>query len=127
MEKKKIYLIVLISAVILFLFGKMYLFNIYEVEYEIHPKGLYADNQSTLEIRTIPLNAFGWRTPLRSAPAEFEIREGSELVEIINLDNENGYIKIKAKERVGKVSIYVKSKFSLLPTVFDINIEPNAA
>lgn len=127
MEKKKIYLIVLISAVILFLFGKMYLFNIYEVDYDIHPKGLYADNQSTLEIRTIPLNAFGWKAPLRSADAEFEIREGAELIEVIKIDKENGYIKIKAKDKIGKVSIYVKSKFSLLPTVFDINIEPNAA
>ena len=127
MEKKKIYLIVLIAAVILFLFGKMYVFNIYEVEYDVNPKGLYADNQSTLTIKTIPLNGFGWKAPLRSAPAEFEVREGAELIDIIKTDNENGIITIRAKDKPGKVSIYVKSKFSLLPTVFDIMIEPNAA
>jgi hypothetical protein len=127
MEKRKIYVVALLLAIILVLFGKMYLFNVYEVEYTIQPKGLYADNQSMLEIRAVPVNAFGWRAPFRSSPAEFEIREGSVLVDIIKMDKENGVLVIKAKDKPGKVSVYVSSKYSLLPSVFDINIEPNAA
>ena len=127
MEKKKIYLIASILLVLIFLFGKLYLFNIYEVVFEVHPKKLYADSQSTLEIKSIPLNAFGFKAPFRDSPTEFEIREGEELIYIVKTDSVGGSLIIKAKDKPGKVVIYVKSKFSLLPTVIEVEIEANVA
>jgi hypothetical protein len=127
MEKKKIYLALSILAIIIFLFGKLYLFNIYEVTYEVKPEKLYADNQSVVRIQAIPINAFGWKAPFRSAPADFEIKEGADLVYVQKNDKDNGTLIIKAKDKPGTVTIFVKSKYSMLPTALDIIIEPNAA
>lgn len=126
MEKKKIYLVLIILAVIVFLFGKMYLFNIYEVEFEVKPYKMYADNQSQVQITSIPLNAFGWKAPFRDSPTEYEIREGEELVDVVKRDDEKGILILKAKEKPGKVVIHAKSKFSLLPSEITIIIETNA-
>jgi hypothetical protein len=126
MEKRKIYLIVFILAVIAFLFAKLYMFNIYEVVFEVKPSKLYADNQSMLEIKTVPLNAFGWKAPFRDAYTEFEIREGDDLIYVVKMDKEKGRLVIRAKDKPGKVVIYAKSKFALLPSVFEIEIELNA-
>jgi len=116
-----------IVVLIAFFLCKAYIFGIYEVNFETHPERLYADNQSTLQIKAVPLNSLVWKSPFRNAPIEFEIKEGNELIDVLTYDKEKGVFVIKAKERAGKVVISAKSRFSLLPTEFEIIIEPNAA
>jgi hypothetical protein len=86
---------------------------------------LYADNTSSLIIEVLPINSLGWRAPFRKTYAEFTINEGKELIEIVFLDSSHGILKLKAKEKSGKVSVRCKSKYSLLPSTIEIIIEPN--
>ncbi|HEX9740503.1 MAG TPA: hypothetical protein VGA29_06975 [Ignavibacteriaceae bacterium] len=119
-----IYISIFIIVVIGFLFHQ-YIIKIYESTVEVEPKNLFADNQSTVTISVIPLNSFGWKALFRNAPAEFEITEGNALVEILLHDKENGKLILKAISSTGKVVVQIKSKYSLLPMVVEIIIEPN--
>lgn len=121
------YLIAGIILIIILLFFYQYIFNIYEVTYKVEPEHLYSDNKSEIIIQTIPLNAFGWKAPLRNAYADFEIREGKDLVEIVSEDNEKGMLVLKAKSSPGKAVVFVKPKLSLLPSSIEIEILPNYA
>lgn len=115
--------------VILLLIGGLlfyhYFVNIYEVTVSAEPEALYADNQSEVVVSVVPLNSFGWRALFRTASAEFVIKEGLPLVEIIKIDKSNGRLILKAKSAKGKVVIEVKSPFSLLPTIIEIPVYPN--
>jgi hypothetical protein len=127
MRSGKIYLIIILLTFIAGFFCYQYIFSVYEVTYKILPDRLYADNNSDLTIEAVPLNSFGIRAPFRNSPCEFKITEGAELVDIIFIDKVAGKIKIKAKEKPGKVSVMIKPVFSLFPSTIEIIIEPNAA
>jgi molecular chaperone DnaK (HSP70) len=73
----------------------------------------------------VPLNSFGGKAPFRKSYAEFTFNEGKDLVEVIFQDNANGILKLRAKEKPGKVSVTIKAKYSLLPSTIEIIIEPN--
>ncbi|MDR3668475.1 MAG: hypothetical protein P4L35_16655 [Ignavibacteriaceae bacterium] len=125
MRSNEIYLILLIVFLIAGFFIFHYIFNIYEVTFKISPDKLYADNTSTIFIEAVPVNSFGWKTPFRKSHVEFVIIEGNDLIDVLSLDNDGGIIKLKAKDKPGKVSISVKSIYSLLPSTIEIIIEPN--
>jgi hypothetical protein len=125
MRRSKIYLIFILLIFIMGFSSYHYIFSIYEVTYNIIPDKLYADNSSTLVIETVPLNSFGWKAPFRKSYAEFTFNEGKDLVEVIFQDNANGILKLRAKEKSGKVSVTIKAKYSLLPSTIEIIIEPN--
>lgn len=127
MRRSEIYLLAVLIAVIIILFGYQYLFSIYEVEISVEPGALYADNKSVCLIKTIPLNSFGVKAPLRKASAAFEIKEGRDLIEITELDEINGILKIKATEKTGTVIIYIKPEKAILPSSVEIKIFPNTA
>jgi len=114
-------LLILISGFLLY----QYVFSIYEVTFNLRPNRLFADNKSNLVIEAIPLNSFGWRAPFRNSPSEFTIIEGADLIEVVFIDAVKGTIKIKAKDKPGKVAITIKPKFSLFPSTIEIIIEPN--
>lgn len=120
-----IYISILIIILILGFFIYQYLIKIYESTVKVEPRNLFADNQSTLTISVVPLNAFGSKALFRNSPAEFEIIEGGSLVKIQLLDNENGLLILKAKSETGKVAVKIKSKHSLLPMMVEIMIQPN--
>ncbi|OGU74312.1 MAG: hypothetical protein A2V93_04870 [Ignavibacteria bacterium RBG_16_34_14] len=119
-----IYISILVILIIVF-FVYQYLIKIYESTIKIEPQDLFADNQSTVTISVIPLNSFGSKALFRNSPAEFEIVEGSSLVEIKFLDKEEGKLILKAKSETGKVVVKIKSKHSLLPMIVEIPIQPN--
>lgn len=122
--------ILLISSIIIItagLLAYMYIFNIYEVEISVTPKELFADYHSTVVIRAVPLNSFGKKIYFRKASAEFEIKEGKDLITIEKLNKADGILVIKAKDRTGNVSILVKPEKSLLPSLVQIPIKPNYA
>jgi hypothetical protein len=128
MEKHGKILIVFISlSLIIILSVFYYVFNVYETEIETGPKELFADNHSVATITVYPVNALGFRIPFRKINADFEIKEGKDLIEIVKEDTKNGIIVLRAKNRTGKVVIYVKSKYSLLPLLVEINVYPNTA
>ena len=125
MKKSRIYLILSIIILIIFFSCYYYFFNIFETVIRINPKNLYADNQSTAVIEVIPINALGMKVPFRNVSADFEIREGKQLVEVISENKNEGVIKLKAKSNTGTVVIYVRSKYSLLPSLVEIHIYAN--
>jgi hypothetical protein len=125
MRRSEIYLILVLIVFIAGFSSYHYIFSIYEVTYKITPDKLYADNNSTLIIEAVPINSLGWKAPFRKTYSEFTFNEGKDLVEIIFQDNNNGILKLRAKEKSGKVSMTIKTKYSLLPSTLEIVIEPN--
>lgn len=102
-----------------------YIFSIYEVDLRSTSDRLYADYESTLTIEAVPLNSFGNAAPFRSAPTKFSIVEGRDLIEIVELDEENGRLTIRALGETGRVVISSKPEKALLPTLFTIEILPS--
>jgi hypothetical protein len=125
MRRGQIYFIAAVAVVIIILLGFQYLISIYEVDITAEPAVLYADNVSECTIRTIPLNSLGWPVPFRKAPAQIEIREGEDLIEVVEIDEFRGIIKIRAKERTGTVVIYIKPEKALLPSSIEVRILPD--
>jgi hypothetical protein len=125
MRRNNILFILIILILIAGFAGFHYIFSIYEVIYKITPDKLYADNSSTILIEAVPLNSLGWVAPFRKSYSEFIFNEGAELVEVLTLDKNNGILKLRAKEKSGKVSVTIKSRYSLLPSTIEIVIEPN--
>lgn len=127
MVKKEMTIIIIFAALILLAVAHYFFFNIYETSFIISSKELYADYKSMIKIESIPINSFGLRVPFKNSPTKFEIIEGENLIEIISNDEEKGIFIIRSKGETGSLSLKVKPKYSLLPTVFEINILPSFA
>jgi hypothetical protein len=125
MRRKEILTISILAGAVVLLFLYLYVFNIYEVQFEITRRFLYADNQSMTKIEAVPLNSFGWKAPFRFAPATFEIERGKNLIEIIKEDNSRGILIIRSKNDIGNISIIARSPKALLPSIIEISILPN--
>jgi hypothetical protein len=104
-----------------------YFICIYEVAYEVNPRILYADGQSIVSIKAIPINSFGKKALFRNAPCEFEITTGNELVQILHNEPAAGVLILKSKEETGFIIVRLKSKYSLLPSEIKIEIVKNTA
>ena len=121
--RKKIILIYLIIALFVLLLGAyFFLYNIYGSEVKRSAQNLYADTSSEIKIEVIPVNALGKKAWFRKSSATFEIVEGLELIEIIERNDESGFIKIRSKGVAGLVGIKIKSEHSLLPEYIEIEI-----
>lgn len=127
MTKPQIYIVLILLVMILGLLAYYYIFNIYEVTFSVVPKELYADGQSTVTIKVVPLNALGFKALFRSSPAGFSIQEGADLVDIIKNDSANGEIILKSKDKTGKVIVMIRPEHALLPSQVEINVLPNLA
>lgn len=123
---KTLILILSISLLIVFLVYH-YVFNIYETTVQVEPENLFAGSKSTIRITVLPINALGFKVPFRNIYSKFDITEGKELVNIVKEDNQNGSLSLKAKNGTGKVVVIIHSGYSLLPSLVEINIYPNAA
>jgi hypothetical protein len=124
MRRREIYLIIILFICIAAFSSFHYIFTIYEVTYKITPDKLYADNNSILVIEAVPINSFGWKAPFRKPHSEFNINEGKDLIEVVFRDNDNGILKLRAKEKSGRVYVTIKTKYSLFPSTIEIIIEP---
>ena len=127
MRSGQILLIAVLIIVIAGLFVYKYIFNIYELEISVTPKELFADYHSTVVIRAIPVNSSGKKIPFRKVSAEFEFKQGKELVTIENSDKAEGLLILKAKDKTGEVILVVKTEKSLLPSLVQIPVRPNYA
>ncbi len=124
MRRNKIYIIFILIIILFALISYFYLFNIYEVIYSVNPEELYADNKSSVTITSQPINALGYKSPFRSAPCEFIIKEGGKLVNVILKEDDKGILKLNAKDKTGMVIVYIKSKYALFPSLIEIHIYP---
>jgi hypothetical protein len=124
-RNQKIAFIIILLFLIAAFFTYQYVFSIYEVFPEVEPKVLYADHKSESKIKLIPVNSLGWKIPFRNAAAEFEISEGKELVEIVSVSGKEGIIVLRANDKPGKVSILIKSKYSLLLLIVEMEVCKN--
>jgi hypothetical protein len=122
MRKKIILIYLSISVFILLLGGYFFLYNIYGSEVKRSAHNLYADTSSEITIEVFPINALGKKAWFRKSSATFEIIEGLELIEIIERNDESGFIKIRSKGEAGLVGIKIKSEHSLLPEYIEIEI-----
>ena len=122
MRIKIILIYLLISVFVLLLSGYFFLYNIYGSEVKRSAQNLYADTSSEITIKVFPINALGKKAWFRKSSATFEIVEGLELIEIIERNDESGFIKIRSKGKVGLVGIKIKSEHSLLPEYIEIEI-----
>ena len=123
---KKVILLVSLSLIVI-LFCYNYIFNIYETTIITEPQNLYANSHSVVKILINPVNALGFKVPFRKISSSFEITEGKDLVDIVKQDNKSGYLVLRARNKTGKVVIYIKSGYSFLPSLVEINIYPNSA
>lgn len=123
MSRRKNILFILIPVILLIvIFLSLYVFNVYGDLIIRDPENLYADHNSTIKIEVIPVNAFGWKIPFRNSHAEFEFIEGKNLVDIIEIDNQRGFIILRSNSEPGRVEISVKSSYSILPNLVIIEI-----
>ena len=122
MRKKIILIYLSITVFILLLGGYFFLYNIYGSEVKRSAQNLYADTSSEISIEVFPINALGKKAWFRKSSATFEIIEGLELIEIIEHNEESGFIKIRSKGEAGLVGIKIKSEHSLLPQYIEIEI-----
>lgn len=124
MNSKDWIMILLGILILLLIAGYYFIYNIYEIKVKITPEHLYADLNSTLEIKVIPINAIGSRALFRSTKSKFEIIEGASLVEIIFLNEDLSILKIKSRGLEGKVGIKIYNSHSLFPQYVEILIIP---
>ena len=127
MNKFHIYLVVFLIFLIGCILLYYYIFNIYEVTFSVVPENLFADNQSEITITTIPLNALSKKVPFRNAYTTYNIPEGKELVEVVSENKKAGILVLRAKGKPGKVVVFAKAEYAILPSSFEINIYPNLA
>lgn len=122
MRRNSIVVVIVLIIVVLLFLVYQYVFSIYEVTYSVKPESLYADNTSTVTVAAVPLNSFGKEAPFRNVSVNFEIKEGSELVEIISQDPGDGFITLKAKNGIGTVVIIARTTKALLPSLIEIPV-----
>ena len=116
------YIVIAIILLLAAYFLKQYVFNIYEVTFSLSPKALYADGESTIKVEAVPVNAFGFRAPLRNVAVVFDIMEGKDLVEVVDSDLPKGILILKARSGSGKVVLRARSEFQLLPAIIEISV-----
>jgi len=127
MSKSEWYFVVFVVVSLLALLVHQYIFSIYEVEYTVSSHVLYLDANSRLTITSVPVNSLGFRAPFRNSFTKFSIVQGKELVEIVEANYESGLLVLRPKNEPGTVIVRAKSKYSLLPTEFEIKILRNLA
>ena len=122
MRRIEIYIVIVLIIILAGLFAYLFVFKIYEVTYTVNPESLFADNQSVITLSAEAVNSFGWKILFRKVPAYFQIKEGKNLVNIVFEDDERGILKLKAKDKVGTVIVYVRTRYALLPSSIAIQI-----
>lgn len=123
--KTELILIIVVLIAFVLLAGYHYIFHIYEIDYRLSSRTLYADYNSIVKIEALAVNSLGFKAPFRNPKITFEISEGKELIEIVENDPGKGILMIRAKGERGLVVIKAKSVYSMFPTLFEIEILPN--
>lgn len=97
-----------------------FLLSIYEVKFILSPESGFLNKNQNYEIEAVALNSLGWEIRFRDLYCEYQILEGSDLIEV-KTTSQNKF-KLIAKS-VGKVNILANSKYSLNPSIIKLSIE----
>jgi len=127
MKKPQMYIVILVVSLILSLIAYHYLISIYEVTISVNPKILYTNSQSAVTTSVIPINALGKKAWFRKAYTDFDITEGKDLVDIVSINNKNGELTLRARNKPGMVVVNVKSRYALFPSSIEIPVYPDLA
>ena len=123
MNDTQIYLVLILIFLIAGVLVYYFIFNIYEIIYDISKKKIIAGEE--VEISAIPVNSFGHKAPLRNSYASFIITGGKDLVEIVSENNNSGKLVLKSNCKTGKIIIKVNSRYSLFSSSLEIYIYAN--
>lgn len=129
-SQRKIGIRFLVAAILLILAGFIlhyFIFSIYEIKIISEPKLIFAGQPSEIKISAKPINAMGWVAPFRSVNAKFRIINGQDFVDVLYVNEENGFILLRSKGIEGKVEFYIDAEYSLFPSYFEIHILPKTA
>lgn len=123
---KKLSSVLILSFLISIIFyGCWYfIFNIYEVKYEINFVKNLENNFRLYEIENIPLNLLGKKTPFRKLNFTYEILEGKNLIEVEHRRNENELF-FKTSVKKGIVVFVLKTKLGLFPQKIELDLSNN--
>jgi uncharacterized protein YfaT (DUF1175 family) len=103
-KKKRLGLILLL---VVFLSLGFLFIRVDKIQYDIQPKGLFADSRSIVTIRVESLNIFNLRTPFFLPAIEIKFLEGEENIEVLPTDKKN-ICRFKSKDKIGKVYFAIK-------------------
>mgnify|MGYP001163447629 CR=1 FL=1 len=109
-----IFLMIVSAGIIFFL--QQYVFNIYEVRFSVVPDLQIYSPGTEITITAIPLNAFGTKTPIKSARAVFTIVSGENLTESYRSPDNPDAVKIITKDGSGEAVILAESEFTFRPS-----------
>jgi hypothetical protein len=124
MKITKIFILLFIILVLAGFIFHYFIFSIYEVRIVVKPKVVFADPSTKIQVTVIPINAMGWDVPFRTVKAKFKILEGTGLVTIKLVNEEEGFILLQSTGTEGKVSLYIDPEYSLFPSYIEILILP---
>jgi hypothetical protein len=124
MKITKIFILLFFILVLAGFIFHYFIFSIYEVNIVVKPKIVFADPSTEIQMTVIPINAMGWAVPFRTVKSKFKILEGTGLVTIKLVNEEEGFILLQSTGTEGKVSIYIDSEYSLFPSYIEVQILP---
>jgi len=111
--------LLIIALVVILIFLKMYLFNVYESKITFNPSKDSYNINDEVTIELSELNGFGSRIPFASKPyIEINVLEGKELIALRDLPE----TKIIAFKKEGIVKLSFITKNSLMPIYKEIKI-----
>ena len=101
-----------------------FVFNIYEVKYEIKFVEKCDSGERLFEVLNFPVNLMGKRVPLRKINFDFEIISGEPLVQIKKRKNKKELF-FTTKEKKGTLVLKLEDKLSLFPQKIEFNLADN--
>lgn len=120
MNKVEIRLILVVLFIFFSFSALKEVFTIYSIDVKTNPQFLFPDGNSTATISVVCLNRFGFVVPFREFKTDFEIVEGSKIIEILSKDSNK--LTIKSRYEVGKVILLIKNKYTVIPIKVEISI-----
>ncbi len=122
--KLNIFFTVLIFIAVVF-FLWQYVFQIYEVRFQLNSDVYFANEASEIKIVAVPLNSFGYKAPFRKVKTEYRIEKGKDLVKVLLIDNKNGILILQTTLLSGEVEVIATTNKTIFPNIIRIKINPN--
>jgi len=111
----------IVASIFLVFLIWQFIFSIYEVKYEYNFMHNTLEKDTEYLIECVGVNFLGWAIKYRDFECKYKIEEGSDLIVILNSDNNNNfYFKTLDK---GILIMRIFSKYSLNPTKIKLSIE----
>ncbi len=94
------------AAIIVILAAERLAFNTTRLNVDIQPAYLHASSSSSLTVKVYPVNMLGFRNLFGSAEVRFEVEEGANLIEVLEVTESSVWIRSKGVEGEAIIGIY---------------------